>query len=54
MEVGYGIVSSADPSADDFLAEMLGAQSMTTQARRRRRNGEESPTLEVWQGGGVS
>ncbi|WOO80266.1 Putative ATP-dependent RNA helicasec [Vanrija pseudolonga] len=33
--------------ADAFLAEMLGQQAMTTKAKRRRRGGEESPTLEV-------
>ncbi|GMK53589.1 hypothetical protein CspeluHIS016_0101750 [Cutaneotrichosporon spelunceum] len=33
--------------ADEFLAEMLGQQSMTPKARRRKRGGDESPTLEV-------
>ncbi|BEJ13916.1 hypothetical protein CspHIS471_0310900 [Cutaneotrichosporon sp. HIS471] len=33
--------------ADEFLVEMLGQQAMTTKARRRRRGGDESPTLEV-------
>lgn len=33
---------------DDFLAEMLGQQSITTKAKRRRRDGEfASPQLTV-------
>lgn len=34
-------------SADEFLAEMLGDQSIAAKARRRRREGPEEPTLLV-------
>ena len=33
--------------ADDFLAEMLGSQSIASKAKRRRRDGHVSPTLEI-------
>lgn len=33
--------------ADQFLAEMLGSQSITAKAKRRRTDGRDSPTLEV-------
>lgn len=33
--------------ADDFLAEMLGSQNIAAKAKRRRRDGGSSPTLEV-------
>jgi antiviral helicase SKI2 len=35
------------PAADDFLAEMLGSQNIAAKAKRRRRDGGSSPTLEV-------
>lgn len=33
--------------ADEFLAEMLGSQSIGSKAKRRRTDGESSPRLEV-------
>ncbi len=33
--------------ADEFLAEMLGSQSIASKAKRRRRDGGTSPSLEV-------
>ena len=33
--------------ADEFLSEMLGAQSIAPKAKRRRRDGQASPSLEV-------
>lgn len=33
--------------ADEFLAEMLGQQSIAPKARRRRRDGNESPELQI-------
>lgn len=34
-------------AADAFLAEMLGSSEITNQAKRRRKFGDDSPTLEV-------
>ena len=33
--------------AEDLLAEMLGDQHITSKAKRRRRDGQTTPTLEV-------
>jgi antiviral helicase SKI2 len=41
--------SAADKrfAADEFLAEMLGEQSIASKARRKRRDGEETASLEI-------
>lgn len=45
LSVDHGC--GADEAADEFLAEMLGQQSITAKARRRRTEGNASPELQV-------
>jgi antiviral helicase SKI2 len=40
-------LADAEDAADEFLAEMLGSASISSKAKRRRRDGEASPTLEI-------